>query len=59
MTPKGKALYALFRGRSNVPSAAKQYGLTAEQMKREFREYVKQTPMDDWELDIVLCWPYA
>lgn len=59
MTPKQKALYTLFRGRSNVPLAAKQCGLTAEQMKCEFREYAKRTPMDDWELDIVPCWPYT
>lgn len=58
MTPKDKALYALFRGRINVPTAAKHCGLTTEEMKSEFHAYACATPVDDWELDIVPCWPY-
>jgi len=59
MTAKEKALYALFRGRINVPTAAKHCGLATEQMKEEFRNYARKTPVDDWELDIVPCWPYS
>lgn len=54
-----KSCYALFRGRINIPKAAGYCGLSVEEMKEKFKDYVSKTPVDDWELDIVPCWPYA
>jgi len=59
MNTKEQALYALFRGRMNIPAAAKHCGIEPERMKDYFKEYAANTPPEDWELDIVLCWPYA
>jgi hypothetical protein len=59
MNSKEEALYLLFRGRLNVPAAAGRCGLTPEQMQKEFKDYASRMPVEDWELDIVLCWPYT
>lgn len=59
MTPVELSCFALFRGRINVPTAASRCGLSTEQMKRKFVEYVTARPVEEWELDITPCWPYA
>jgi len=59
MNRREEALYSLFRGRLNIPAAGKHCGMTPEEMKKEFKDYVKRHSVEDWELDIVLCWPYA
>jgi hypothetical protein len=53
------ACQALFTGQVNVPSAAGICGLTTQQMKEEFLQYVALRSQADWELDIQLCWPYT
>lgn len=51
----------LFRGKSNVPSAAKQCGLTTETMFEVFRTYAKAIPLSDdaWKGDVELSWPFV
>lgn len=59
MSEIDKACEALFTGRINVPTAAALCDVTVENMKTVFVEYACRRSRDDWELDIVLCWPYA
>jgi len=51
----------LFRGKSNVPSAAKQWGLSTDTMFEVFSTYAKQIPLTDdaWKGDVELGWPWA
>jgi len=59
MSKTDKACEALFSGRVNVPRAALACDLSTQDMKTVFSAYVSNRRSDDWELDIVLCWPYA
>ena len=59
MSKTDKACEALFTGRVNVPRAALSCDLSIQDMKARFSDYVSRRSSDDWELDIVLCWPYA
>lgn len=56
-----EALIILFRGQSNVRLMATDVGIPLEDMKRLFREYVAETPIDPdvWKGDIDLAWPYS
>lgn len=56
-----EALQILYRGQSNVAVMAMRIGLSTEQLKRLFREYVARNPLDDqaWKSDVELAWPYA
>lgn len=56
-----EALQILYRGQSNVAVMATRVGLSTEQLKRLFREYVARNPLDDqaWKSDVELAWPYA
>ena len=51
----------LFRGKSNVPSAAKQCGLSTETMFEVFSTYAKEIPLTDdaWKGAVALGWPWA
>ena len=51
----------LFRGKSNVPAAAKACGLTTETMFEVFSTYAKEIPLTDdaWKGDVELGWPWA
>ena len=54
----------LYRGRCNVCVAAKKAGVSPEEMKRLFREYVLERPLDTsdpdvWSGDVELGWPWA
>lgn len=51
----------LYRGKSNVPNAAKECGLPTEQLFQVFSEYAKAIPIDedDWIGDVEPSWPYA
>ena len=54
----------LYRGRCNVCVAAKKAGVTPEEMKRLFREYVLERPLDTsdpdvWSGDVELGWPWV
>jgi hypothetical protein len=59
MNLKQEALHALFCGRMNVPNAAKHCGMEHDAIMLEFKKYAEKTPLEDWELDTLLCWPYA
>lgn len=59
MTPKEEALQALFRGRINVATAAKHCGSSLAEMKNDFSQYALVNPLEDWQLDTQLSWPYA
>ncbi len=56
-----EALQILYRGQSNVAVMAPRVGLSTEQLKRLFREYVGRNPLDDeaWKSDVEISWPYA
>jgi hypothetical protein len=54
----------LYRGRCNVCVAAEKAGVTPEEMKRLFRGYVLERPLDTsdpdvWSGDVELGWPWA
>lgn len=54
----------LYRGRCNVCIAAKKAGVSPEEMKRLFRDYVLERPLDTsdpdvWSGDVELGWPWA
>ena len=51
----------LFRGRSNVPNAAKKCGLATETMFEVFRAYAEEIPLseDAWLADVDPAWPWA
>ena len=54
----------LYRGRCNVCVAAKKAGVSPEEMKRLFRDYVLERPLDTsdpdvWSGDVELGWPWA
>jgi hypothetical protein len=52
------ALAALFHGKSNVPNSAQYCGRSTDEMKQLFAIYIKNNPVQDWELDTVPSWPY-
>ena len=54
----------LYRGKCNVCVAAEKAGVSPEEMKRLFREYVLERPLDTsdpevWSGDVELGWPWA
>ena len=54
----------LYRGGCNVCVAAEKAGVSPEEMKRLFREYVLERPLDTsdpdvWSGDVELGWPWA
>lgn len=51
----------LFRGKSNVPNAAKECGLSTEAMFAVFSEYAKTIPLTDdaWQGDVIMSWPWG
>jgi len=55
------ALTILFRGQSNVKVMADDVGISLEEMKQLFREYVAKTSIDPgvWKGDIEISWPYS
>jgi len=50
----------LYRGKSNVPNAARMCGMSKEELFRVFSEYAKAIPIDedDWRSDVEPGWPY-
>lgn len=59
MTTKEEAYDKLFHGKSNIlqgeVGSARADGSEDE---KKFTEYVKARPINDWELDISMSWPY-
>ena len=59
-----EALDELYRGKCNVCTAAEKAGVSPEEMKRLFKEYVLERPLDVndpvvWSEDLELCWPWG
>jgi len=56
-----QACNLLYRGKSNVPNAARMCGMPKEELFRVFSEYAKVIPIDedDWRSDIITSWPYS
>ena len=59
-----EAFDELYRGKCNVRVAAKKAGVSPEEMKRLFRDYVLERPLDVndpviWSEDVELGWPWV
>ena len=56
-----EALDEVYKGRWNVAVKAKEVGVSTEELKRLFRVYAMQRPMDDdvWRGDVELGWPWT
>ena len=59
-----EAFDLLYRGKCNVCVAAKKAGVSPEEMKRLFRGYVAERPInvndeDVWLGDVELSWPWV
>ncbi len=59
-----EAFDLLYRGKCNVWVAAKKAGVSPEEMKRLFRGYVAERPInvndpDVWLGDVELSWPFV
>ena len=58
------ALELIYRGQCNVAVKAKEIGVSTEELKRLFRGYVAERPInvndpDVWLGDVVLGWPWV
>ena len=55
------ALYLIYKGQTNVVLIAKETDVSLEEMKRLFKEYVSQRPIDPdvWQGDVDLSWPWS
>lgn len=55
-----EALDLIYRGKCNVAIAAKEIGVSTEKLKRLFKSYVKERPIDNdvWLKDVELSWPW-
>jgi len=56
-----EALYALYKGQTNVAVKAEELDLPLPQLKQLLKDYIKQIPLtnDAWNADIELAWPYV
>tara|TARA_A100001515_G_scaffold92776_1_gene74061 strand:+ start:49 stop:225 length:177 start_codon:yes stop_codon:yes gene_type:complete len=56
-----EAFDLLYRGKCNVCAAAEKAGVSPEEMKRLFRVYAMQRPIDEdvWRGDVELSWPWV
>jgi len=59
-----EAFDLLYHGKCNVWVAAEKAGVSPEEMKRLFREYVLERPIDVndpkvWSDDVELGWPWV
>jgi hypothetical protein len=56
-----EALELIYRGQCNVAVKAKEIGVSTEELKRLFRVYAMQRPIDDdvWRGDVELGWPWV
>lgn len=55
-----EALQILYKGQSNIAVMAKTLDMPLETLQEEFRQYVKDNPIDPefWKADIDICWPF-
>ena len=56
-----EALDEIYRGKCNVAVKAKEIGVSTEELKRLFRVYAMQRPIDEdvWRGDVELGWPWV
>ena len=56
-----EALELIYRGKCNVAVKAKEIGVSTEELKRLFRDYAVQRPIDEdvWRGDVELGWPWV
>ena len=56
-----EALDEIYKGRCNVAVKAKEIGVSTEELKRLFRIYAMQRPIDEdvWRGDVELGWPWV
>ena len=56
-----EALDEIYRGKCNVAVKAKEIGVSTEELKRLFRVYAMQCPIDEdvWRGDVELGWPWV
>ncbi len=56
-----EALELIYRGQCNVAVKAKEIGVSTEELKRLFRVYAMQRPIDEdvWRGDVELGWPWV
>ena len=56
-----EALDEIYKGRCNVAVKAKEIGVSTEELKRLFRVYAMQRPIDEdvWRGDVELGWPWV
>ncbi len=55
------ALDLIYKGQTNVAIISKEIGVPFEEMKRLFKLYVSQRPIDPdvWKADVDLSWPWS
>ncbi len=55
------ALDLIYKGQTNVAVISKEIGVPFEEMKRLFKLYVNQRPIDPdvWKADVDLSWPWS
>ncbi|QDP50036.1 MAG: hypothetical protein Unbinned3459contig1000_46 [Prokaryotic dsDNA virus sp.] len=55
------ALDLIYRGQTNVAVKAKEIGISLEEMKRLFNQYVSERQIDPdvWQADVELSWPWS
>ena len=55
------ALDLIYKGQTNVAIMAKKTGVSLQEMKHLFNDYVSQRPIDPdvWQADVELGWPWA
>ena len=56
-----EALDEIYKGQCNVAVKAKEIGVSTEELKRLFRIYAVQRPIDEdvWRGDVELGWPWV
>ena len=56
-----EALELIYRGQCNVAVKAKEICVSTEELKRLFRVYAMQRPIDEdvWRGDVELGWPWV
>lgn len=58
MKSTDRMIEALFHGKSNIPNAARVAGVSIEDIKKELEVFISKHDVEDWSLDIQVCWPY-
>jgi len=56
-----EALYALYKGQTNVAVKAKELDMPLEALKKHLTAFIESLPVDEsvWQRDFQLGWPYV